>query len=157
VIHTVWRLFATSWDATEDFCGQVKYESGRLSGGRTVDPSYVGANVQGRPASVSTGTPYQRGGRIDELYSYNVAGAVLRKRMRITRGMSIVTKDIDYTYDAEGKLLSTKYPDERKPFVTTYHAMARPNGLTQDYRYGEWNGEELCVLSASMRDEALVR
>ncbi|MFN7645951.1 MAG: hypothetical protein ACK5UT_00325, partial [Acidobacteriota bacterium] len=63
--------------------------------------------------------------------------------MRITRGMSIVTKDIDYTYDAEGKLLSTKYPDERKPFVLSYDAMARPNGLTQDYRYGEWNGEEL--------------
>ncbi|MFN7648550.1 MAG: hypothetical protein ACK5UT_13665, partial [Acidobacteriota bacterium] len=133
------RKFAGASDATEDFAGRVDY----AYGAQTVDPTFAGTNLQGRPASVSTGTPYQRGGRIDELYSYNGAGAVLRKRMRITRGMSIVTKDIDYTYDAEGKLLSTKYPDERKPFVTSYDAMARPNGLTQDYRYGEWNGEEL--------------
>ncbi|MFN9892912.1 MAG: hypothetical protein ACK58M_06705, partial [Acidobacteriota bacterium] len=133
------RKFTGASDATEDFATRVDY----TYGAQTVDPTFAGTNLQGRLASVSTGTPYQRGGRIDELYSYNVAGAVLRKRMRITRGMSIVTKDIDYTYDAEGKLLSIKYPDERKPFVTTYDAMARPNGLTQDYRYGEWNGEEL--------------
>ena len=105
------RKFATSWDATEDFAGRVDY----TYGAQTVDPTFAGTNLQGRPASVSTGTPYQRGGRIDELYSYNVAGAVLRKRMRITRGMSIVTKDIDYTYDAEGKLLSTKYPTSASP------------------------------------------
>jgi hypothetical protein len=81
--------------ATVD-CSQVKYQYGRPSGGQTVDPSFVGANVQGRLVAVSTGCPYQRGGRIDELYSYNVAGAVLRKRMRITHSMSTVTKDIDY-------------------------------------------------------------
>jgi YD repeat-containing protein len=120
------RKFAGASDATEDFAGRVDY----TYGSQTVDPTFAGTNLQGRPASVST---YGRGGRIDELYSYNVAGAVLRKRMRITRGMSIVTKDIDYTYDAEGKLLSTKYPDEQ-PFVMTYDALARPNGLTQQYQ-----------------------
>ncbi|MFN9892499.1 MAG: hypothetical protein ACK58M_04595, partial [Acidobacteriota bacterium] len=143
-----WTYTPEGWPATvrkfrpngeEDGCGAVTYSYG----GQTADPAFAGTNLQGRVALVSTGCPYERGGRIEELYSYHVAGAVLRKRLRITRGTSVVTKDIDYTYDAEGKLVSTKYPDERKPFVTTYDAMARPNGLTQEYSFGEWNNTEL--------------
>jgi RHS repeat-associated protein len=61
---------------------------------------------------------------------------VVTKRVRITRGVSTVTKDIVYTYDGEGKLASTKYPDEAKPWVMGYDAMARPSGLTQEW----WDG-----------------
>ena len=93
-------------------------------------------NLQGRVASATTGCTGLRGGKVDELYSYNVAGAVVTKRVRITRGVSTVTKDIVYTYDGEGKLASTKYPDEAKPWVMGYDAMARPNGLTQEW----WDG-----------------
>jgi YD repeat-containing protein len=97
---TVRKFLPNPWlaDGTEDTCSGVKYEYGRPSGGQTVDPTFVAANVLGRLAAVSTGCQHQRGGRIDELYSYSVAGAVLRKRMRITRGAAVVTKDIDYTY-----------------------------------------------------------
>lgn len=62
----------------------------------------------------------------------HTAGAVLTKRVRITRGMSTVSKDIVYAFDGEGKLASTKYPDEAKAWVMSYDAMARPSGMTQE-------------------------
>jgi YD repeat-containing protein len=91
-----------SANGAADDCSQVKSEYGRPSGGQTVDPTFVAANVLGRVAAVSTGGQHQRGGRIDELYSDNVAGAVLRRRTRITRGTSIVTTDIDSHYTRLG-------------------------------------------------------
>ena len=116
-------------NGTEDTCSKVAYEYGA----QTIDGGFAGANLQGRVASATTGCTGQKGGKIDELYSYNIAGAVVTKRVRITRGVSTVTKDIVYTYDGEGKLASTKYPDETKPWVMGYDAMARPNGLTQEW------------------------
>ena len=126
---TVQKFWA---NGTEDTCSRVTYEYGA----QTIDGGFAGTNLQGRVASATTGCTGQRGGKVDELYSYNVAGAVVTKRVRITRGVSTVTKDIVYTYDGEGKLASTKYPDEAKPWVMGYDAMARPNGLTQEW----WDG-----------------
>jgi len=96
---------------SEDPSAKVSY----LYGSQNIDGGFTGANLLGRVAAISTGCTSVRGGRMDELYSYNVAGAVLTKRVRITRGMSVVAKDIAYTFDGEGKLASTKYPDEAKP------------------------------------------
>ena len=58
----------------------------------------------------------------------------MTKRVRITRGASVVNKDIVYAFDGEGKLASTRYPDESKPFVISYDAMGRPSGMTQEYQ-----------------------
>ena len=124
------RKFTGVADTTEDTCAKVGYQYGSQS----VDGGFSGANLQGRVAAVSTGCAWQRGGRIDELYSYNTAGAVLTKRVRITRGMSPVIKDIVYSFDGEGKLASTKYPDEAKPFVLSYDAMGCPSGMSQEYQ-----------------------
>ena len=52
--------------------------------------------------------------------------------------MSTVSKDIVYAFDGEGKLASTKYPDEAKAWVISYDAMARPSGMTQEW----WEGDQ---------------
>jgi RHS repeat-associated protein len=131
---TVRRFLA---NGVEDPCARVTY----LYGGQNVDPSFNGSNLAGRLAAVTTGCQhpqgeeeYARGGKVDELYSYNSAGAVLTKRVRIVRGNSTVTKDIGYTFDGEGKLATMQYPDEPRPFVMSYDAMARPSGMTQEYQ-----------------------
>jgi RHS repeat-associated protein len=121
----------------EDVCARVT----TTYGSQGLDGSFSGANLAGRLASVTTGCANvpageteTRGGRVDELYSYNSAGAVVTKRVRILRGNSVVTKDIGYTFDGEGKLASIQYPDEAKPYVMSYDAMARPSGMTQEYQ-----------------------
>lgn len=43
-------------------------------------------NAAGRLAATSSGTPSVGAGQIIELYSYTIAGAVTKKRMRIVRG-----------------------------------------------------------------------
>ncbi len=134
------RKFTGVSDLTEVDCAKVRYQYGS----QDVDSGFVGTNLQGRVAAVSVGcavVPYDEQsspppivGRIDELYSYNVAGAVLTKRVRITRWSSVVTKDIVYTFDGEGKMASMQYPDETKPFVMGYDAMGRPSGVSQEYQ-----------------------
>jgi len=123
----------------EDVCARVT----TTYGSQGLDGSFSGANLAGRLASVTTGCQYvpageteTKGGRVDELYSYTSAGAVVTKRVRILRGNSTVTKDIGYTFDGEGKLATMQYPDEAKPFVMSYDAMARPSGMTQEYQLG---------------------
>ena len=129
-------------DSSEDPCSSVTYSYHR----QTVDPGFTGSNLLGRLAAVSSGcSAVPRAGRIDELYSYNVAGAVVRKRLRVTRYVSgretSASLDIDYTYDSEGKLLTTRYPRAQRPFVMTYDPMGRLNGMTQEVN-PMWNGDE---------------
>ncbi len=123
----------------EDVCARVT----TTYGSQGLDGSFSGANLAGRLASVTTGCANvpsgeseTKGGRVDELYSYNSAGAVVTKRVRILRGNSTVTNDIGYTFDGEGKLATMQYPDEAKPYVMSYDAMARPSGMTQEYQLG---------------------
>jgi RHS repeat-associated protein len=110
---------------TEDTCGKVKYQYDS----QDKDGTFAGTNLAGRVASVETGCS-ARGGLVQELYSYNVAGAVTTKRVRIVRGSSTVTKNIGYTFDAEGKLATVQYPDVSIPFTYFYDNMGRPNRMT---------------------------
>jgi RHS repeat-associated protein len=110
---------------TEDACGRVKYQYDS----QDKDGTFAGTNLAGRVASVETGCS-TRGGLVQELYSYNVAGAVTTKRVRIVRGSSTVTKNIGYTFDAEGKLATVQYPDVARPFTYSYDLLGRPNRMT---------------------------
>ena len=64
-----------------------------------------------------------------EMYSYDAAGRVLKKRLRVSRNYHTVDKDLEYTYT--GALLNTmKYPDSSTPYTYAYDNMLRPNGMT---------------------------
>jgi len=135
---TMAQKFRASSGTPEDLCGKVRY----FYDSQNLDGTFSGSNLAARLAAVETGCVGERGGLVQELYSYNVAGAVLTKRVRITRGNSTVTKDIGYTFDAEGKLATVQYPDVAKPFTYFYDAMGRPNRLTGvgwDDNSSTWN------------------
>jgi RHS repeat-associated protein len=120
-------------NGTEEPCGRVRYfyDGQPIVNGVPLDPTFSGQNLAARLAVVETGCTGQ-GGVVQELYSYNVAGAVLTKRVRITRSSptAIITKDIGYSFDAEGKLATMQYPDVATPFTYFYDAMGRPNRMT---------------------------
>jgi YD repeat-containing protein len=110
-------------NGTEDPCGRVRYyyDGQPTPNGVLLDPTFSGQNLAVRLAVVETGCT-ERGGVVQELYFYNVAGAVLTKRVRITRSSpaAIITKDIGYSFDAEGKLATMQYPDVATPFTYFY-------------------------------------
>lgn len=114
----------------EDACARVAY----FYGSHCFDSSFT-QNAAGRLAATATG--YQTGlcqsagvGQVIELYSYTVAGAVAKKRLRIIRSGTTVDKDVTYTYGTDGKLSSVLYPGATVPFTYTYDSMDRPVKMT---------------------------
>jgi YD repeat-containing protein len=81
-------------------------------------------------------TPYQ----FTEMYSYIRGGAVSRKRLTLTPGLTSTTGsfeppsslDTTQTYDNEGKVLTVKYPDT--PYYTA-NGLATLTGPTYSYSY----------------------
>jgi len=69
-------------------------------------------------------------GEIVEMYSYTVAGAITRKRMRIVRANGTVDKDVTYGYGSDGKLSTVLYPGGTIPYTYTYDFMDRPVKMT---------------------------
>jgi hypothetical protein len=82
-----------------------------------------------------------------EMYSYNAAGAVVKKRLRVTRTLPwpinspvISNADLDaaYTYDNEGRVTATQYPSTWNGSAwvagpnlgNTYDSMGRPQKVT---------------------------
>lgn len=48
----------------------------------------------------------------------------MTKRVRIVRNNATITKDIGYSFDAEGKLALVQYPDVAKPSTYFYDGEA---------------------------------
>ena len=79
------------------------------------------ATVTGGQSAIST---------FYEMYSYDSAGRVLKKRLRIVNPqLGTVDKDIEYNFTA-AKLNTVKYPDVNVPFTYYYDNMLRPNRMT---------------------------
>jgi len=53
-----------------------------------------------------------------EMYSYNAAGAVTKKRLRIVRSTGTVDKDVTYGYGADGKPTTVLYPGTSVPYTS---------------------------------------
>ncbi len=111
-------------------------------------------NVLGRLAAVQYKGGYKSGASptcdttFTEMYSYSAAGAVLKKRLRVTRTLpqaypnspvvSNADLEADYTYDNEGRMTATQYPSSWNGSAwvaganlgTTYDSMGRPQKLT---------------------------
>jgi RHS repeat-associated protein len=116
-----------SSSSVEDTCQRVNY----YYGSNPFDGSFS-QNVTGRLAAVSRGCAGSGGGgQFIEMYSYNSAGAVLKKRLRVSRGgSSIVDKDVTYAYGTDGKLSTVLYPGASVPYTYTYDLMDRPTKMT---------------------------
>ena len=110
----------------------------------SVVPSFS-ANVNGRLAVAKSYATTVTGGTTAittfyEMYSYDSAGRVLKKRLRVSNNaLGDVDKDIEYSFTG-AKLDSVKYPDINVPFTYYYDNMLRPNRMTgkdpSDYQNG---------------------
>lgn len=109
----------------EDTCAKVEY----FYNSQSYDASFS-QNANGRLAATATGCTYAGAGQLIEMYSYNAAGAVLKKRLRIVRGSGTVDKDVTYTYGSDGKLATVLYPGTTVPYTYSYDLMDRPVKMT---------------------------
>ncbi len=110
----------------------------------SVVPSFS-ANVNGRLAVAKSYAMTVTGGTTAittfyEMYSYDSAGRVLKKRLRVSNNaLGDVDKDVEYSFTG-AKLDSVKYPDINVPFTYYYDNMLRPNRMTgkdpSDYQNG---------------------
>jgi len=123
------RRYGNSTPGSEAPCARVDY----YYGGQSFDPSFT-QNAAGRLAATATGTATGCSasgvGSVIEMYSYNVAGAVTKKRLRIVRPAGTVDKDIAYSYGSDGKLTGVLYPDATIAYQYTYDLMDRPTKMT---------------------------
>jgi len=122
---TVIRRYANASDASENLCGKVSvyYDS------QTFDTSFT-LNATGRVAATETGCENVSVDKVIEMYSYTVAGAVTKKRLRIVRSTGTVDKDVTYGYGADGKPSTVLYPGTSVPYTYTYDLMDRPIKMT---------------------------
>jgi YD repeat-containing protein len=120
-----------------------------------VDSGYQGANVWGRLSSVEYAGKdcsavwqpgFHFGNRYLEMYAYNAAGQVTKKRLRVKRriytspsGASSVERtadlDAEWAYDSEGRMNQTKYPvtgttDANRVFNYGFDDRGRPKTMT---------------------------
>jgi RHS repeat-associated protein len=86
-------------------------------------------NAQGRLAAVQWGTASTLPGQVTEMYSYNVAGEIVAKRLNINRGGKTAALDLSLSYDQQGRLSSTTYPAGGPALSYTYDSMGRLNGV----------------------------
>ena len=98
-----------------------------------MDPTFS-QNVAGRLAVTTSYAPGAGGGNtFYEMYSYDSAGRVLKKRLRVSNypSYSVVDKDIEYSYTGS-QLTTVKYPDVNNgiPFTYYYDNMSRPIRMT---------------------------
>lgn len=112
---------------SEDTCGRVDY----FYSSQTFDLAFS-TNATGRLAATATGCPGTGTGpgQVIELYAYNAAGAVTKKRLRLVRLTETVDKDVTYSYGSDGKLSTVLYPGATIPYTYTYDAMDRPDKMT---------------------------
>lgn len=121
------KKYANGNPNSEDGCQKVNY----YYGSNPFDGSFS-QNITGRLAAVARGCAGSAGGgQFIEMYSYDSAGAVLKKRLRVSRGgSSIIDKDVTYAYGSDGKLSTMQYPGASVPYTYTYDLMDRPTKMT---------------------------
>jgi len=122
---TATRRYANGSDVSEHLYGMVSvyYDS------QSFDTSFTQL-ATGRVAATETGCDNTGVGRVIEMYSYTVAGAVTKKRLRIVRSTGTVDKDVTYGYGADGKPTTVLYPGTTAPYTYTYDSMDRPIKMT---------------------------
>ena len=114
---------------TEDTAQRTEFQYD----GNSVDPTFS-QNVAGRLALTTFSAPGAGGSNtFYEMYSYDSAGRLLKKRLRVSNfpSYSVVDKDIEYNYTGS-QLTTVKYPDVNSgiPFTYYYDNMSRPNRMT---------------------------
>jgi YD repeat-containing protein len=118
-------------------CNQFTYDTfGRVTEKRgyqscwgnpyqTVNYVYdTGVNGWGRLYSATVSTYW--GGGVGQSFTYTPAGLVASKSQTNFYG------SLNYTYDNEGRTLSTQYPINGPTFTYTYDEMGRPSRLTDN-------------------------
>ena len=80
----------------------------------------------GRLAAVEYWTPVV--GPVREGYEYHQGGGITLKRM--DQSATSWKLESEYTYDNEGRLVTTTYPNGGKTYTTTYDVAGRPSGMT---------------------------
>src|SRR5262245_13979923 len=81
-----------------------------------------------RLAAVEYGSPL--GLTMREGYKYHQAGAVTLKRLESGQLPSGFRLEAGYTYDNEGRMVTTTYPNGGQIYTTAYDLAGRPSGLT---------------------------
>ena len=110
---------------TEDGCQKVTYSYGS----NPYDGSFS-QNVAARLEAVARGCSGTGGGQFIEMFSYNPAGALLKKRLRIVKPTGSVNKDVSYGYMSDGKLETVLYPDATVPYTYIYNLLDQPTKMT---------------------------
>lgn len=135
---TVVKRFAAG-ATTDDACQRVTYTYDNVN---TADTSFGVQNSFGRVSTIVYGDISCVYRQFRELYSYNSAGLVTKKRLRQVRTDTSANLDGAWTYDNEGRMLTLAYPDAWQlgnpsapvndgVFTYTYDSLGRPAGLTE--------------------------
>ena len=135
---TATRRYANASDSSEDLCGKVSvyYNSQSFDGSFT-------QNATGRVAATATGCENSGAGKLIEMYSYNAAGAVTKKRLRIVRTVVTVDKDVTYSYGTDGKLATVLYPGAATPYTYTYNLLEQPTKMTGPVTYSAGTAKDV--------------
>ncbi|HSW38443.1 MAG TPA: RHS repeat-associated core domain-containing protein, partial [Acidobacteriota bacterium] len=92
------------------------------------DASFSG-NAGGRLAAVQWGDASVLPGLMTEMYRYTPSGRIAAKRIDLTRGGRTATLDLNYGYDAEGRVSTVVYPHRGPVLHYGYDSMGRQNLL----------------------------
>ncbi len=152
------RRFSSS--GLEDTCNRLDYSYNT----NPLDMQFS-ENAQGRLTVVQWGGITCAAGQFAEMYSYTVAGAVTKKRLRLTRQSAppnppgspppTSTADLDatYTHDTEGKVVSVQYPSTYtdgtippgtfqpvtgKTYINVYDSMQRLQRMYEQISGVDW-------------------
>ncbi len=145
------RRFASS--GLEDTCNRLDYSYNT----NPLDIQFS-ENAQGRLTVVQWGGITCAAGQFAEMYSYTQAGAVTKKRLRLTRqsapGNPTSTADLDATYlhDTEGKVVNVQYPSTYtdgtfngswqpvtgKTYINVYDSMQRLQRMYEQISGVDW-------------------
>ena len=135
---TIEKRFAAG-SGVDDPCQRVTYT---YDNSNPVDNTFTVQNSMGRVSTVQYGgsTCAQKG--YGELYSYNAAGLMTKKRLRHTRGALAANLDGTWAYDNEGRSTTITYPAawqlanpaaavDGGTFTHAYDTSGRPSGMTE--------------------------
>ncbi|HZU29040.1 MAG TPA: RHS repeat-associated core domain-containing protein [Bryobacteraceae bacterium] len=90
-------------------------------------------NVAGQLAAEQYGgTTCTPGTLFTEMYSYNSAGRMTAKRLRLNKGNNNADLNASFTYNNEGTLSSITYPNSGATYTYGFDSMYRPASLTDN-------------------------
>jgi RHS repeat-associated protein len=141
-----------SYPTLEDLCQRVtqNYDTNSLdstysqnSWGRLTTAQWWGVNCPTNPTPMS--------GPFVQMYSYNSAGQVTGKRLRVSRSGTTYDLDGTFTYNNEGRMASVAYPITYKPgangvpvaqpqqsYANSFDGMGRLNAMLNNQTQTNW-------------------